>query len=269
MGEKMMGGLLLRSTIPYSLLVTLCLSSCTMVGPDYHRPSVPVAQQWLETPTPIIKREKADISTWWTIFNDAALSTLITTAAVESFTGPQIRWAILNYGRIQNNIRVQDAQFQALVSEYEDTVLRAQKEVEDAIAGYLGTQRQVTFLHGSVEAAARAVELADFQYREGATDYTRVLTTQQFLVNEQDRLVATRGAVALNLVTLYRALGGGWESRLGKDFVAEKTKAQMQERTQWKDFLLSAEQIADLAAAEKGTESDHTQWRFHEWKPKW
>jgi outer membrane protein TolC len=55
----------------------------------------------------------------------------------------------------------------------------------------------------------RAVELADFQYREGEVDYTRVLDTQQFLVVEQDCLVITKGLVALNLITLYKTLGGG------------------------------------------------------------
>jgi len=84
------------------------------------------------------------------------------------------------------------------------------------------------------------VELAEFQYREGAVDYTRVLNTQQFLVTEQDRLVATRGSVALNLVAIYKALGGGWELRMGKDFVPEGTRKQMIERTRWgEDGLVS------------------------------
>jgi NodT family efflux transporter outer membrane factor (OMF) lipoprotein len=238
------------------------------------RPDIRRAERVLAAQSAEIGVATADLFPSFSLFGSLGIKAedfpdLFTTAAIESFAGPQVRWAILNYGRIQNNIRVQDARFQALVSEYENTVLRAQKEVEDAIAAYLGTQRQVTFLQGSVEAATRAVELADFQYREGATDYTRVITTQQFLVNEQDRLVATRGAVVLNLVTLYRALGGGWESRIGKDFVSDKTKAQMQERTRWKDLLLSTEQAADLTAAEHGTASDRTQWRWREWKPKW
>lgn len=67
---------------------------------------------------------------------------------------------------------MQDARFQALIGDYENIVLRAQEEVENAIAGYLGTQRQVAFLTDSVASATRAVELADFQYREGAVDYT-------------------------------------------------------------------------------------------------
>ena len=102
---------------------------------------------------------------------------------------------------------------------------RAQGEVENAIAAYLGAQRQVTFFTDSVKAAARAVELAEFQYREGAIDYTGVLITQQFLVTEQDRLVATKGSVVLNLVAMYKALGGGWELRVGKDLVLARKQA--------------------------------------------
>jgi hypothetical protein len=166
-------------------------------------------------------------------------------------------------------VRVQDARFQALIGDYENTVLQAQEEVESALAGYLGAQRQVTFLTGSVASAARAVELADFQYREGAADYTRVLTTQQFLVDEQDRLVSTRGAVALNLVSLYRALGGGWELRTGKDVVPQDTQQQMLERTSWGAMLTTEGQTQDLNAATSGTESEHGWRRWRWWWPKW
>src|SRR5206468_5886188 len=111
---------------------------------------------------------------------------LFKSSSLENFGGPSFRWAILNYGRIQSNIRVQDASYQALVGDYENTVLQAQAEVANAIAAYLGAQRQVQFLTGSLASADRAVELAEFQYREGMTDYTRVLNTQQALVVEQD-----------------------------------------------------------------------------------
>jgi NodT family efflux transporter outer membrane factor (OMF) lipoprotein len=187
----------------------------------------------------------------------------------EGFGGPSFRWAILNYGRITNNVRVQDAAYQALVSDYENTVLRAQSEVESAMAGFLGARRQVEFQGRSVDAARAAVELADLQYREGATDYTRVINTQQFLLTEQSKWVATRGTVALDLTTLYRALGGGWELRAGKDFVPPETVKQMRERTNW-DALLSTEaQQEKPAAAANGTESERGWWRWRWWWPKW
>ena len=157
--------------------------------------------------------------------------------SLQAFAGPSFRWALLNYGRIENNIRVQDAAYQALISDYENVVLRAQGEVEIAIAGFLGAQRQVSVLTQSVDSAARAVDLAEQQYRGGIADYTRVLTTQEFLTDEQSRLVSTRGAVAQNLVALYRALGGGWELREGQDLVPAPIQDQMRERTKWGEML--------------------------------
>jgi len=157
--------------------------------------------------------------------------------SVQAFAGPSFRWAVLNYGRIRNNIRVQDAAYQALISDYESVVLRAQGDVEIAIAGLVGAQRQVTSLEKSVDAAARAVDLAEQQYRGGTADYTRVLTAQDSLTIEQSRLVATRGAVALNVIALYRALGGGWELRQDQDLVPAEIKEQMRERTNWGEMI--------------------------------
>jgi outer membrane protein TolC len=189
--------------------------------------------------------------------------------SVEAFGGPSFRWAILNYGRITNNVRVQDAEYQALISDYENTVLRAESEVESAIAGFLGARRQVEFLSRSVDAAQNAVTLADLQYNEGAVDYTRVINTQQFLLTEQGKWVSTRGAVALNLAALYRALGGGWELRAGKDFVPPETAKQMRERVNWGGRLNSAEQQDTPTAAAAGTESERGWWRWRWWWPQW
>jgi len=93
-----------------------------------------------------------------------------------------------------------------------------------------------------VDSATRAVDLAEQQYRGGIADYTRVLNTQDFLTTEQSKLVSTRGAVALNLVALYRALGGGWELREGQDLVPDSIKEEMQERTNW-GAMIDADRI--------------------------
>ena len=238
------------------------------------RPDIRRSERQLAAQSAQIGIAKADLFPSFALFGTISLASqdfddLFKGGSFENFGGPSFRWAILNYGRIQNNIRVQDARFQALIGDYENTVLQAQGEVENAIAAYLGAQRQVTFLTGSVGSAARAVELAEFQYREGAVDYTRVLNTQQFLVAEQDRLVVTRGSVALNLVALYKALGGGWELREGNDFVPEETKRQMIERIRWGEMLSAEGQTADVNAAASGTEGDRQWWRWRWWWPKW
>ncbi len=180
----------------------------------------------------------------------------------EGFGGPNFRWAILNYGRIRNNVRVQDAVFQQLVVAYEDTVLRAQQEMENALAGYLGRQREVEFLSRSVEAARRAVDLANIQYREGEVEYSRVLDTQQFLLGTQDRYVNTKGSVALSLIAAYKALGGGWELRKGNDFVPEDVKEQMRSRTNWGGMLTPDARTEVVRSAEPGAEDARRWWHL-------
>ncbi len=153
------------------------------------------------------------------------------------FIGPAFRWNLFNYGRIRNNVRAQDARFQQLVATYQNAVLKAYQEVEDALVAYLRAQQQADFLAKGVKASQRSVDLALVQYRDGAADYTRVLNTQQSLVTAQDRLTETRGDIVRNLVALYKALGGGWQLREGKDFVPESTVQEMRQRTNWGKLL--------------------------------
>ncbi len=162
--------------------------------------------------------------------------------SVAGSIGPSFRWPILNYGRLKDNVRVQDARFQELIVTYQDTVLQAQREVEDALAAFLRTQEQVRLLSESVEATKRSLDLSLIQYREGTVLYNEVLDSQQFLVQREDRLASSQGDVTRNLIAVYKALGGGWEIRQDKDFLPEEIKKEMRERTDWGD-LLSREEI--------------------------
>ena len=96
---------------------------------------------------------------------------------------------------------------------------------------FLRTQEQVRFLSEGVGAAKQSVELSLIQYREGATDYQRVLDSQRFLVQQQDSLTVSLGDVPTSLIAVYKALGGGWQIRQGKDFVPEEIKKEMRSRT--------------------------------------
>ncbi len=151
--------------------------------------------------------------------------------------GPAVQWNIFNYGQITNLVRVQDARFQQLLITYQNTVLSAQREVEDNLIAFLRTQEQATFLKESAEAALRSLDLAVLQYREGITDFTTVLTAQQSLLSAEDSLASARGNISLNLVGVYRSLGGGWEIREGQDFVPAATREQMEKRTNWGNLL--------------------------------
>ncbi|MCB1813534.1 MAG: efflux transporter outer membrane subunit [Candidatus Competibacteraceae bacterium] len=172
-----------------------------------------------------------------TATGNSGFSNLFEADSFELLGGAFFRWDIFNYGRIKNKVRVQDARFQQLIVNYQNTVLRAGQEVEDALVAFLRAQEQARLFGLSVKAAQRSVNLSLIQYRDGAVDYNRVLSTQAFLVQEQDRLTAARGDIANSLIFLYRALGGGWELRQGNDFVPAETKQTMQERTDWGQLL--------------------------------
>ena len=138
---------------------------------------------------------------------------LFRSEAFAGSVGPSLRWNILNYGRLLNNIRVQDARFQQLATEYQSAVLRANEEAENALIAFLKSQQKVKTLAESVDAAEKAVDMALLQYREGKTDFNRVFILQTSQALEQDRLAQASGEVARSLIEIYRALGGGWQIR--------------------------------------------------------
>jgi NodT family efflux transporter outer membrane factor (OMF) lipoprotein len=187
----------------------------------------------------------------------------------EAFGGPTFSWAILNYGRISNNVRVQDARYQALVNDYTTAVLRAQADVESAAATHRGAVLRTAALRDSVAAADKVVDLVGRQYDEGAVDFTTVVLAQQFLVDQQDKLVASEGQEALTLVTLYKSLGGGWEPWQEQSVVSVETTEQMSSRTRWGDLVAEQEQRNSAQAAAHGTEQDRGWWRWRWWMPQW
>ena len=168
------------------------------------------------------------------------LGDLFQLSSIEAFAGPSLTWDIFNYGRIKNNVRVQDARLQLLIVNYQNTVLEASREVEDALVGFLRAKEQVGYLAESVVAAQRSVEIALLQYTEGIADYQRVLNTQQALASQQDLKTLRQGDIATNLIAMYRALGGGWQIRQGKEFVPHETKELMKQRTNWGELLESS-----------------------------
>jgi NodT family efflux transporter outer membrane factor (OMF) lipoprotein len=151
--------------------------------------------------------------------------------------GPTFQWNILNYGQITNNVRVQDARFQQLLIAYQNVVLTAQQDAEDNLIAFLKAQDRAGFLAQSVEAAKKSLDLAVRQYREGIVDFTTVLIAQQSLLSGQDSLATTLGTVSTSLVGVYRALGGGWEIREGKDLVPPEIMEEMAKRTNWGKLL--------------------------------
>ncbi|MGC4004306.1 MAG: TolC family protein [Pirellulales bacterium] len=128
--------------------------------------------------------------------------------------GPQFRWNILAYGRLMNNVKIQDARFQQAAFNYQQQVLVATQEAEDALVGFLNAQIRLAALNKGVAASEKSSNLVLNLYREGKSDYNRVFNIQTALVQQQDTAAAAAGDVAFQLVQLYRAMGGGWQIRL-------------------------------------------------------
>ncbi len=172
--------------------------------------------------------------------NDFKLSNMFDWSSRTFQYGPSVQWNIFNYGRITNNVRVQDARLEQLLIAYQNTVLKAHKEVEDALIAFLKAQERAEFLARSAAAAKTTLGLAIEQYREGLRDYTAVLIAQQSLLNEQDNLANTLGNLSTDLVAVYRGLGGGWEIREGREFVPPQVTDEMAKRTNWGTLLAPA-----------------------------
>lgn len=166
-----------------------------------------------------------------------SLSDLFTGKSLMYSAGPTVQWNVLNYGQITNNVRVQDARFQALLIGYQQAVLQAQRDVQNAIALFVQSQQQVEFLQSSTTAAEGALRIATNEYKEGTADFTTVLTAEQNLLTAQDDLAVARGNIPLGLIAAYRALGGGWQLREGNPIVPDATRNEMAERTNWGELL--------------------------------
>jgi NodT family efflux transporter outer membrane factor (OMF) lipoprotein len=164
-------------------------------------------------------------------------SNLFTSDSVSYTAGASFTWPVLNYGRIRNNIRVQDARLQQALVAYQQSVLEAAQEVDDAMVSLSGAQAEEAILVEAVEAARRSNDLSMLQYKEGFSGYQRVLDAQKSLFSQQNRYAVTQGQAVQSLVALYKALGGGWEVREGRAFVDENTLTVMRERTNWGDIL--------------------------------
>lgn len=141
-----------------------------------------------------------------------SLGSLFSSGARTSAIASNIGWTVFDAGRIRQNIKVRTAlQEQALI-QYEAAVLTALEDVENALVAYADEQIRRRSLVEASQAAQRAVDLARDQYSSGLIDFQVVLDAQRSLLSLQDQLAISDGAVTSNLITLYKALGGGWTS---------------------------------------------------------
>jgi NodT family efflux transporter outer membrane factor (OMF) lipoprotein len=134
--------------------------------------------------------------------------------ALAGSVGPGFAWNLLNYGRLVNGVRVQDARFQQLVMSYQSTVLKAESEVENGITSFLKSHQVVNKLTIGASASEEGAKLGAIQFKEGKIAFVTLALLQQNQLTAQDNLATAKGNLVLGLVQTYQALGGGWQIRL-------------------------------------------------------
>lgn len=181
------------------------------------RPDVLRAERLLAAETARIGQVKADLFPKFSLTGSAGITSI---SASDFFLpgsrlwsiGPTVQWRIFDAGRVLASISAQtEAQDQALLN-YQKIVLTSFEEVENALVAYAKEQEHCRLLDKEVSATQKAVELANQRYTKGWGSYLDLLDAQRTLYVSQDELVQSERAITLNLVSLYKALGGGWET---------------------------------------------------------
>lgn len=124
-------------------------------------------------------------------------------------------WTIFKGGAIRQNIEVQNALQEQSLKQYEATILSALEDVENGLVAFAEEQERRDALLEATQAAQRAAELARDQYTSGLIDFQTVLDAERSVLTAQDQLAQSKGQVTANLISLYKALGGGWTPFIG------------------------------------------------------
>ena len=215
------------------------------------RPDVRAAEMLLAGQSALIGVSAADLYPSISLLGSLGLSATSVSGAPTVLSwalGPSLVWNVFDHGRLTNTVLLQDARFQQLYEQYQDAVLRAAREVDDAAMGFARTGEQIEVLTQAVAAAHRSLEIANLQYQEGLTDFQRVLDSQRTFFGQQDLLVSSRGNLSQSLIAVYKAMGGGWEPARSRPVLDDATREAMQLRSDWKDLLAAPLPTPDAQA---------------------
>lgn len=204
------------------------------------RPDVRTAEMQLAAQSALIGVSVADLYPSISLLGSVGLAATSVSGSPQILSGaigPGLVWNVFDHGRLTNTVLLQDARFQQFYEQYQDTVLRAAREIDDASVGFAKTGEQIVLLADAVKAAQRSLEIADRQYNEGLIDFQRVLDSQRTLFSEQDQLVASRGSLSQSLIAIYKAMGGGWEAARSRPVLDDATQETMGRRSDWKGLL--------------------------------
>ena len=186
------------------------------VGLLRQRPDIRRAERELAAQTALIGVAKADLYPSFSLFgtfemaaNDFSDVFDYSKSRMHSF-GPSFRWNIFDGGRVRNQIRAEDARTEQALVRYEQTVLDALEDVENAMISYIQEEIRRSALERSVKAARKSTDLVRTLYISGLTDFQNVQEMERFQFEQEDQFAESEGKVIQNLISIYRSLGGGW-----------------------------------------------------------
>jgi multidrug efflux system outer membrane protein len=189
------------------------------------RPDVRRAERVLAAETARIGEAKADLYPRFSLsaafgYVSAHGGDLVDAASRAGSVGGAVRWPILDFGRVRSGVDAANAREEQALAAYEFAVLRSLREVEDALVGLSSERERRVSLDAAVKSSRRAVELANQLWTAGRTDFLGVLDAERDLYAAEDALVESDRRAAAELVSLYKALGGGWELESAVDEIA-------------------------------------------------
>lgn len=202
------------------------------------RPDIRAAEQAVAAQSALVGVAEADLYPQLSLLGSIGWSFVTANHLPDTFdiaAGPSLIWNPFDYGRRKNAVRVEDARLQQLIELYHQDVREAAREADDAASGLVRSLQSASIRDQASQAAQRSLNLASSQYREGFADFQRVLDAQQLLLQQQDGYLVSRGNAVSSLVTLYKALGGGWDA--SRTPIDPATRQQMQQRTDWGELL--------------------------------
>ncbi|KLV07303.1 membrane protein [Photobacterium aquae] len=229
----------------YSLIpATMPLNTQVDAGLVLRRPDLQLAELQAHAQSAQIGIKEADLYPQFSLFGAIGINSTVSAGSNFQFDdslnltlGPSFSWNIFQYGRVESNIRIEDARFQETLTSYNKQVLTAVQEVTSALESYQLNREQQALALNSVDASVRAYNISLTQYENGQISFERLLNSVEKMTRSEDAYAVVKGNVANQVVALYKSLGGGWEANTGKAFVSDSLKQQMQSRTDWGEEL--------------------------------
>ena len=181
------------------------------------RPDVRRAERQIAAATARIGSAEADLFPKFALTGGVGLDSTSTGSLFDwqshyFFISPTVTWRVFDAGRIISNIALQKELRQETVWQYRDTILTALREVEDALVAYASEQEHRAALAVALQQNQEALALIRDRYEHGLATFLDVLDIQRAVLSSQDQLAQSDQTVATDLVTLYKALGGGWQT---------------------------------------------------------